>query len=305
MVRLSALLSFCTVIERRSFSKAAQDLGITQPAVSQQIRRLESEYGMQLIHRQGGTVVPTPAGSVVYEYAAQIVALFEKSKSAAREIESEVSGQLTVAASTGVGEDFLPQVLVTFRDRFPDVRVNMQVGDSTEILARLLRERLDLGFVGSTQRDRHLQFEHFMEDQLVLVVSPQHPVAERKRISQEEFLELPLILQQAGSGATSALHRSLSEHGIQLQDLTIIGEAGLQESTKSMVRSGVAGTIISRLGALRDLADGRLVEIGVKELALKHDFFIAYSRDWPLSQAARAFIDIAKEALTRILRERL
>ena len=305
MVRLSALLSFCTVIEKGSFSKAAQALGITQPAVSQQIRRLEAQYETELIHRQGGAVVPTPAGAVVYEYASQIVALFEKSRSAAKETASEVSGQLTIAASTGVGEDFLPQVLVVFRDRFPDVRVNMQVGDSTEILARLLRERLDLGFVGSTQRDRHLQFEHFMEDQLVLVVSPLHPIAKHKRISQDEFLKLPLILQQAGSGATGALHQSLLSHGLQLKDLTIIGEVGLQESTKSMVRSGTAGTIISHLGALRDLTDARLVEIAVEGLDLKHDFYIAYSRDWPLSQAARSFIDIAREASVRISRDRL
>lgn len=293
------------MIEKGSFSKAARDLGVTQPAVSQRIRRLEADYGTQLIHRQGGAVIATPAGSVVYEYATKIVALFEKSQSGATEAGTSVTGPLTVAASTGVGEDFLPHVLVAFRSRFPDVRVDMQVGDSTEILTRLLRERLDLGFVGSTQRDRHLQFEHFMEDQLVLVVSPQHPIAQRKRISQEQFLELPLILQQAGSGATSALHRSLSEHGLQLKDLTIIGEAGLQESTKAMVRSGVAGTIISRLGALRDLEEQRLVEIAIEGLDLKHEFYIAYSRDWPLSQAARTFIDIAREALSVVVRERL
>jgi DNA-binding transcriptional LysR family regulator len=299
------LLSLCTVIERGSFSKAAQALGITQPAVSQQIRRLEDLYETQLIHRQGGAVVPTPAGTIAYEYATQIIALFEKSQVAAREKGQEVSGQLTVAASTGVGEDFLPQVLASFRDHFPDVRVNMQVGDSAEILARLLRERLDLGFVGSTQSDRHLQFEHFMQDQLILVVSPKHPIAERQHISREEFLELPLILQQAGSGATGALHRSLEEHGIQLNDLTVIGEAGLQESTKSMVRAGTVGTIISLLGALRDLADGRLSEIAIDGLDLKHDFYIAYSKDWPLSQAARSFMDLARAAAKKVLRTSL
>lgn len=302
MVRLSALLSLCTVIEKGSFSKAALALGITQPAVSQQIRRLEAAYGVRLIHRQGGAVVPTLAGSAVYEYATQIVALFEKSRSAATETSTEVTGRLAVAASTGVGEDFLPQVLVAFRARFPDVQLSMQVGDSAGILARLLRERLDLGFVGSIQTDRHIQFEHFVEDQLILVVSPQHRIAGRKQISKKEFQELPLILQQAGSGATSALHQSLSEYGIQLADLTITGEAGLQESTKAMVRSGSVGTIISRLGALRDLTDGRLVEVSVEGLSLKHDFYVAYSKDWPLSRAAQVFMDIARESVARIAR---
>ncbi len=302
MIRVSALLGFCTVIEKGSFSKAAQALGITQPAVSQQIRRLEDVYGTPLVHRQGGAVVPTAAGAVVYEYATQIVGLFEKSQHAAREQDHNISGQLTVAASTGLGEDFLPRVLVAYRDRFPDVRVDMQVGDSSEILSRLLRERLDLGFVGTTQRDRHLQFEHFMEDRLVVVVSPNHPMANRQHVSKEEFLNLPLILQQAGSGATGALHRSLSEHGIQLKDLRVIGEAGLQESTKSMVRLGSVGTIISHLGALRDLTDGRLAAVTVDGLDLKHDFYVAYSRDWPLSQAARSFIELAQETATQILR---
>jgi len=305
MPRIEAFRALCSVVEQRSFTRAAQVLGITQPAISQQIRRLEDEYETQLIHRQGGVVVSTPAGSVVYEYAAQIVALVEKSLRAVGESVSEVAGQLAIAASTGVGEGFLPQVLVSFRNRFPEVRVNMQVGDSAEILNRLLRERLDLGFVGSTQHDRHLKFDHFVEDQLILVVSPHNSIADRKRISQQEFLELPLILQQAGSGATSALHQSLSQHGIQLKDLAIIGEAGLQESTKSMVRSGSVGTIISRLGALRDLEERRLVEIPIDGLSLRHDFFIAHSKDWPLSQAAQAFIDTAREGLAGLLRNKL
>ena len=300
MVRLTMLRSFCAVVEHGSFSRAAQQLGITQPAVSQQIRRLEDDYGTQLIHRKGGDAVLTEAGHAVYDYARQIVALHSKSKAAAQETRQTYADRLSIAASTGVGEDFLPHALVSFRERLPDVRVDMYIGDSAEILARLVREHLDLGFVGRIQRDRHLEFEHFWEDRLVLVVSPDHALAGRGRLTLDDFLSMPLVLQQPGSGASGALQRALDAHGIRLQDLAVVGEIGLQESTKSVVRTGTAATLISHLGALRDLQEGRLIELTVEGLDLKHDFHIAYSRDWPLSRTAQAFIDVARTSLAAL-----
>ncbi len=305
MVRMTMLRSFCAVVEHRSFSRAATHLGITQPAVSQQLRRLEDAYGVELVHRRGAEAVLTEAGQAVYEYARQIVGLYERSLLASAETIEAHSGRLRVAASTGVGEAFLPLVLVAFSERVPGVRVDVRVGDSSAILTRLIREHLDLGFVGTLRQDRHLEFEHFWKDRLALVLSPTHPLARRSTLSLEEFLALPLVLQQSGSGATVALRDALGAHGLGLEELNVVSEVGLQESTKAMVSHGRVGTIISGLGVFRDLKDRRLVEIRVDGLELTHDFYIAYSKDWPLSRTARAFVDTARETLARLRAELL
>jgi DNA-binding transcriptional LysR family regulator len=297
MPRLRAFVTFCTVVELRSFTRAAESLGVTQPAVSQQIKRLEDEYGASLVHREGFDVVPTDEGRIVYKYASQIVHLYERSRQHLLETANQLSGTLRVGASTGLGEVVLPTTLARFKADHPDVHVLMQVGDSSEILERILQGQIDIGFVGIKRRDRHLRFEPFVQDRLILVVSPDHEIASRKSLRLKQFLEVPLVLQQPGSGATLALREALQVQGVRLDQLNVIMEVGLQESTKTAVRSGVGGTVISRLGAIEELRAGTLVEVAVEDVELHHDFFVVSRRSLPLSRLSRAFLAAAQGAL--------
>ena len=204
--RISSLLTYCTIVEVGSFSRAAQRLGITQSAVSQQIKRLEKDYGTRLLHRNGTTVIPTEDGKIFYEYATRIVNLFQRSRQAIREAANEeLTGSLMIGASTGLGEYFLPTALARFKAEHPGVHLAMHVGDSDEILDRVLQHRLEIGVVGTTRRDQHLNFDLFAHDRLVLVVSPTHDISKHRSLTLDQLKGVPLILQQPGSGATSAL----------------------------------------------------------------------------------------------------
>ena len=297
MSRISSFITFCQVIDSGSFSRAAEHLRISQPAVSQQIKRIEQEYGVQLLHREGSNVVPTEEGAIVYNFVTQIIKLYERSKQAIREADAkELSGRLSIGASTGLGEYLLPIVLARFKTEHPRTHLSMDVGDSGEILDRILQHRIDLGFVGVTRQDRHLSFTPFIRDRLVVVVSPEHELAHIRTITLEQFLKVPLVLQQPGSGATSTLSMALKTHGLHLANLNVLVEAGLQESTKTAVRFGLGATVISSLGVLDELRNRSLIAIEVEDLELEHDFYIACHRDWPLSRLARGFLETARTA---------
>ena len=301
MARLEEFKALCRVVEQRSFSRAAESLGITQPAVSMQIKSLEEEYGVQLLHRGGFEVQPTESGRVVYESARQIVDLYEQSRQRVRELHGHVAGRLTIGASTGPGEYLLPLLLGRFKEGHQEVEVALHVGDSSETIDGVLRQRFALGFVGVARRDRHLTFEPFVRDRLVLIVPPDHPWAAARKVSYKQLLNAPLILQQRGSGATAVLQDALREYGISFNELHIVAEVGLQESVKTAVRAGLGVAIISRLGVAEELARGVLVEVPVEGVELNRHLYAVYRRTTPLSNLARAFLDFAQRSAAEVL----
>lgn len=303
MPRLAELSTLCKVIEQKSFSRAAELLGLSQPAISLQVKSLEGEYGVKLLHRDGFEIVPTESGQAVYEIASQIVHLYERSKQRICELNGQASGTLLVGASTGPGEYLIPVLLSQFKERHPSIDASLRIGDSSNIIEEVLRHDLELGFVGTARRDRHLCFEPFVEDQLVLVVQPAHPWADRSSVSCEELFQVPLVLQQSGSGATTALFDALDRYGISIRQLNIVMHLGLQESTKAAVRSGLAATIISRLGVTEELTRKALVEVPITGLDLKREFYIVYRRTSPLSNVAKSFLDFAGGAADETIRK--
>lgn len=299
MTRLSELEAFCYVVERRSFTEAARRLGLTQPAVSQQVKRLEREYGTPLVHRAGQEIVATEAGRAVYTHATRILKLYQRSKQELAESADRLSGSLAVGSSTGLGERALPAAMARFAAEHPDLSVTLQVGDSREVLERVLERRIDIGFVGAARADRHLRFEPFAEDRLVVVVSPDHRLAAQGSLSLDEFLRLPLVLQQPGSGATQALRAALRSQGVSLDEVASTLEVGLQESTKSAVRAGLGCTVISRLGVHEELAAGTLVELCVEGLELRQQFYTVELRSVPRTRLAEAFVHTVAAELAR------
>jgi len=297
MPRLEEFVTFCAVVEHRSFSHAAEHLGISQPAVSQQIKALEATYDVPLLLRSSLGVTLTERGQAIYDYAVRIVGLYERSKRSLREDEEDPTGTLSVGASTGVGEVVIPIALARYKQAHPGVQVNLHVADSTEIVDRVVRDQIEIGFVGAKRRDRHLRFEPFVTDRLVLVFSPAHPLAGRANLYVEELAKVPLILQQPGSGATQALRRALERSGVSPDRLNILAEVGLQESTKHTVMTGLGGTVISRLGVAEELHDGRLVEVPIEELDLTHEFYIVTRSLWPITQAGRELLAFAHAAV--------
>ncbi|MDK2979819.1 MAG: LysR family transcriptional regulator, transcriptional activator of the cysJI operon [Chloroflexota bacterium] len=293
MARIDQLLSYCTVVELKSFSLAAERLGLTQPTISLQIKALESEFGSVLLHRESHHILPTSEGQIVYDNSLKILALYEKTRQAVYHKRSDFSGTLTIGASSGPADYPIPLLLGKFKSEHPECAINLQVGDSSEIIDKVFKQSLELGFVGTRRRDGNLYFEPYLEDKLVLVAAKGHPIAEKKRISFEELVKVPLIVQQPGSGITINLQDALSAGGLNYSDLNILMELGLQDSVKSAVAAGYGAAIISSLGTKKEIESGMLQEIEVEGLDLYRQIFICYNRMLPLTNITKEFLAFA------------
>jgi DNA-binding transcriptional LysR family regulator len=291
------LAAFCAVVERRSFSQAAERLGVTQPAVSLQVRSLEQRLGTRLLDRSGRRVEPTEAGMRLYRGAQRLLALEEQIVAeVGLESEQELAGVFEIGASTGPGGIVLSQLLCRFQAVHPGLRVTLWVFDTQTIVERVAARELELGVVGAARRHRGVAFEPLFRDPVVLVCPPAHRFAGRT-IGLDQLRQEGLIAMQEGAGVRQLLEDELRKSGRRLRDLGVRLELGLQESVLSAVRAGYGVTFISRRSVEADLAAGTLVEARVKGLQLERDVFLVRATGRVETRAARAFLAFAREEL--------
>jgi DNA-binding transcriptional LysR family regulator len=291
------LAAFCAVVERRSFSQAAEVLGVTQPAVSLQVRALEKRLGTQLLDRSGRRVEPTEAGLALYRGAQRLLSLEEQLlEQVASESDGTLRGRLELGASSGPGETVLPLLLADFQRANPDVRVALVVSDTQTVVERVARRELELGVVGAARHHRSVTFEPFFRDEVVLAVPPSHAFAGRT-ISLDELRAEPLILMQEGAGVRQVIEDELRGAGVKLRDLDVALELGLQESVRSAVRAGHGITFISRSGIEADLASGAIAEARVEGLEPVREISLVRASGRVSTRVAQAFVDFAREQL--------
>jgi DNA-binding transcriptional LysR family regulator len=291
------LAAFCTVVERRSFSQAAERLGVTQPAVSLQVRALEKRLGTQLLDRSGRRVEPTEAGWRLYRGAQRMLALEDQLVAdVAASGEGDLAGDLVLGASTGPAAVVVPVVLGEFHRLNSDVRVFLTVSDTHSIVERVAARELELGIVGAARRHRGVRFEPFFSDEVILVCPPGHPFSGRM-VTLEELREEPLILMQEGAGVRQIVEDALRRQGIRLRDLDVRLELGLQESVRRAVEAGYGVTFISRTAVESDLAAGRLDEARVEGLEATREISLASATGRARTRVADAFVAFARERL--------
>src|SRR6266516_4934441 len=257
------LAAFCAVVELRSFSQAAERLGVTQPAVSLQIRSLEKRLGSQLLDRSGRRVEPTEAGRRLYRSAQRMLALEEQLLGELGDENGTLSGRLEIGASTGPGGTVLPVLLCEFQRRHPDVRVALSVSETQRVVDQVARRELELGVVGAARRHRAVTFEPFFRDEVVLACPPGHAFAGRT-VPLDELREEPLIVMQEGAGVRQVIEDELRGVGVRLRDLDVRLELGLQESVRSAVAAGHGVAFISRTAIEAELAAGTIAEASVR-----------------------------------------
>jgi DNA-binding transcriptional LysR family regulator len=286
---LRQLRTFAAVVERGSFSAAADSLGVTQPAVSQQVRSLERALGVTLLDRSARRAVATERGVLVHRYAQRLLALEEEMARALAEGAGELVGRLVVGASTGPGEHVLPELLATFRADHPDVAVSLRVDATKTIIDRVLERDLELGIVGARRAHRGLAFDPFLRDRVVLAVPPGHRFAGR-RVSLEELRREPLIVMQEGSGIRTVIEEELREAGVRLRDLQVAMELGLQESAKSAVEGGHGVSFLSSLALAKELRLGTVATADVEGIDPARDFYAVRVSGRPPGRLVAAFL---------------
>ncbi len=294
---LRQLLTLRTVVDKGSFSHAAEELGISQPAVSFQIRALEDRIGQRLLDRSGRRVTLTDAGRVVDAHARRLLALEEEMLRDVAGLSDHLSGPLILGSSTGPGELLLPHLLGGFKRENPEVEVSLVVQDTQTVCDRVLDDEIELGVVGAARPHRGLVFEPFVRDELVVICPPGHALAKKKRITLADLAAQPLILQQRGSGVRAVLESAFRAAGIRMRDLEITLELGLQQSVRVAVLDGLGITVISRLAVDRDLAEGRLVAVEVEGAVLARDFSLVRHAGRTPSRVSEGFVQYAREHL--------
>jgi DNA-binding transcriptional LysR family regulator len=293
------LAAFCAVVERRSFSQAAERLGVTQPAVSLQVRALEKRLGAQLLDRSGRRVEPTEAGWRLYRGAQRLLALEEQVlDDVAAGGDGDLAGELRLGASTGPAAVVVPLLLCEFQRAHHDVRVAFEVHDTQAVVDRVAARELELGIVGAARRHRGVRFEPFLRDEVILACPPGHPFAGRT-VALDELRGEELIVMQEGAGVRQVIEDELRSSGIRLRDLDVRLQLGLQESVRSAVTARYGVAFISRTAIEAELADGRLAEARVQGIDARREISLARATGRVSSRVADAFVAFAGERLGR------
>jgi DNA-binding transcriptional LysR family regulator len=290
------LAAFCAVVERRSFSQAAERLGVTQPAVSLQVRALEARLGQRLIDRSGRRVEPTEAGWRLYRNAQRLLQLEQQLIEDVRGDGERLRGTLAIGASTGPGAHLVPLLLCEFQREHPDLSIALSISDTHAVIERVSERELELGIVGAIRRHRALQFEPLVVDEIVLAVPPAHPAAGGE-IGLEELRNENVIVMQEGAGVRQVVDEELRRAGLRLRGLAPKLELGLQESVKSAVAAGYGVSFISRSAIEGELAAGTLAAARVAGLEPARQIYVVRARGRAPTRAAQAFLAFAKERL--------
>jgi DNA-binding transcriptional LysR family regulator len=290
------LAAFCEVVERKSFSQAAERLGVTQPAVSLQVRSLEKRLGTKLLDRSGRRVEPTEAGQRLYRAAQRMLSVEGQLLEELAGEEAELRGELALGASTGPGGAVVPVLLCEFQREHPQVTVALSVSDTNRVIEQVADRELELGIVGAAPRHRGVVFEPLFRDQVILACPPKHRFA-GKQIGLDDLRDEPLILMQEGAGVRQVIEEELRRAGVRLRDLDVRLELGLQESVKSAVAAGFGVTFISRSGVEAELAAGTLASARVKGLEPAREISLVRAAGRSPTRAAEAFVEFARARL--------
>jgi DNA-binding transcriptional LysR family regulator len=297
---LRSLRLFCRVVELKSFSLAAEEMHITQPAASQQVRTLERQLGTVLIDRSSREVLPTDAGNVLHVRARQMLELQEQALMELGNLDQLHGGGVAVGASTGPGEHILPRLIMGFRERYSEVRVSLRVADTHEVIEEVLGRRLEVGVVGAPSSRDDLTVRPLARDEIVFVCAPGHPWAGRQDVTLDELRREPLVVQQEGAGIRAVFAEHLRKRGLRESDLTVAFEMGLMESAKQAVMAGAGVTYVSKFAVATETANGTLAVIRLADFRIERDFTYVHLRRRVLSRAAVAFLAYLEEQAARL-----
>ncbi len=265
---------FHSVARLLSFTKAAETLHMTQPAVTFQVRQLEEYFNTRLFDRTHNRISLTEAGRTVFEYADRIFELYAAMENDVREITGEISGALTIGASTTIAEYMLPTLLGDFKARYPEVAIHLKVSNSDGIVSMVENNTIDLGVVESPVGNKNLVVEACKEDQLVVIVPPGHSLAELDQLTFDQVLEFPFICREEGSGTREVINDYIRPLPSCATGLKIAMELGSPEAVKGAVEAGMGVSVVSWATVQKELRLGTLVTIPLDPPLLRPFSFV-------------------------------
>lgn len=266
---------FRTVAHHLNFSRAAEELLLTQPAVTQQIKALEEEFGVPLFHRGGGRITLTEAGNALLPFSERMKVLSDEAVTAVAEASGEQAGELTIGASQTIAQYLLPNLIASFLRSHPKVKVIARSGNSDQMLEALLAREIHIALIEGPEQRKDVHIEAFMEDHMVLVVPAGHELADHQ-ISVDDLRKERLLMREFGSGSRRVVEHALAEVGLKARDLDVAMEFDSTEGLLNAVEAGLGVTFVSRWAVRNQLALGTLKLARVRGLQLARRFSLAY-----------------------------
>lgn len=278
-MNLDYLRTFLEVTRQGSFSAVARKLGISQPAVSFQIHKLESELGLRLLDRAQKPLGVTEAGRRLIKFAETVDEKQAALKGELDTLREDIAGQLVIGASTIPGEYLLPPILAGFREMHPAVKVRVNVADSGAVIEAVRRGETELGFTGFQTGERDLTFFPFASDEIVLVVYTGHPFADRRQVSIGDLEGEPLVFREAQSGTQESLKTRLAAAGYDIRYWEAAMVMGSTQAVVAAVAAGAGIAFVSNLATTRQLEAGTVRQVAVDGLKLRRDFYAVHRQD--------------------------
>lgn len=284
------LESFVSIAKNSSFSKAAKELFLTQPTISNHMQNLEKELKITLIDRSNKQVELTKAGEIFYDYAIEILGLKHKAQFNLGEYTGKIEGTIDVYASTIPQQYFVPSIIKSFHDCYPDIKYRLNHLDSHDIISSIKEQKINYGFAGSHIKDAQLEFVPIMEDELVLVSSPDF-FTKKISITSTDLFDLPLILREEGSGTRGILATELKRRKIDIKDLNIVVYSENTSVIKKLVEKGLGCTVLSKIAFEREQSLHTLTSCPIEDLDLRRHFYFIYGKNRLLSPLETNFIN--------------
>ena len=285
---------FHTVAKLLSFTKAAEHLHMTQPAVTFQVRQLEEQFNTRLFDRTHNRISLTEAGQVIYEHAVKIFELYGQMENAVREITGEISGTLTLGASTTIAEYMLPALLGNFRTEYPDINIQLKVSNTDGIVYMIENNEIDLGVVEAPVHNKNLVVDVCREDRLVCVVPTDHPLADKDVATLEDIVEYPYICREEGSGTREVINEYLEHHNVPESTLKLSMELGSPEAIKGAVEAGMGISIVSSATIGKELELKTLKAVDL-DPPLTRPFSFVYKKQKFRVHAMEELLEFAQE----------
>lgn len=281
---------FRAVAEQLSFRKAAEELYLTQPAVSLQIKALEEELSVQLFERGGGRIALTDAGAILLQKAKESKALLDEAAEGIAALNGGHAGELPLGASTTIAQYVLPKRLGEFHRTHPRVQLSLISGNTEEIVAAVEAHRIALGLIEGPARSREVRTEPFLDDELVLIIPGGDPLLERDAAHCGDLASIPLLMRERGSGTRRIIELALEEKCVRLADLQIVMELDSTEAIKSAVESGLGAGFVSRWALAQDCRLNTAFRIlPIAGLHIQREFLIVHHASQELQGVAEAF----------------
>jgi len=285
------LETFCRVAALKSFSRAAEDLFLTQPTVSGHVLSLEKSLSLRLFDRSGREVRLTRAGEIFLRYASRILTVRKDLLNALSEFSQGIRGELSLGASTIPGEYLLPRLMGDFKREHPSVILSLKISDTKEIVQELLQGHIEFGLIGGKVNHSSLHYEKFEKDEIIVIAPSDHPLSRKENVALEDLLREPWIVREEGSGTQMAVERALRKKGKRLKDFNVAVEMGSTSSVKEAVKAKLGLAFISRIAVEEELVGGRftpIIPLGLESIS--RQIYIVSQRGKTVSPVGMEFL---------------